>query len=312
MFDTRLDFPARRPYYLGVNLVYNHFDFFKSQIHFFEDLTPSYLIQDDNYLRFYGGIPFKGKGKVEASIASGMLQNDYYQTNNFTREDTADRTRFYFNTGQAAWEINSLNRKQYASAGARFRLSLSYVNGTEKFENGSLSKDEAPDFVTNHDWLRLKLLWDNYFEKIGPLKLGFYGEVNISNQSLFNNYTSSLLAAPAFDPIPEAKTIFLPYFRAYNYGAAGIKAVWALSKNIELRTDAYLYQPYQEIIKNPDNTASLGPTLSNRHWMASGAIVYHTFLMPISLSVNYFDDPDEQFFVALNIGYILFNKRAFE
>lgn len=312
MFDTRVDFPTRRPYYLGGNLVYNHYDYFKSQIHFFEDLTPSYLIQDDNYLRFYGGIPFTGKGKIEASFATGMLQNDYYQTNNFTREDTADRTRFYFNCGQAAWEINSLNRKQYASSGARFRLSLSYVSGTEKYENGSLSKDESPDLVKDHDWLRLKLLWDNYFGKVGPLKLGFYGEVNISNQTIFNNYTSSLLAAPAFDPIFEAKTIFLPYFRAYNYGAAGIKAVWALSKNIELRTDAYLYQPYQEIIKNPDNTASLGAPFSYRHWMASGAIVYHTFLMPISLSVNYFDDPEEQFFVALNIGYILFNKRAFE
>jgi len=312
MFDTRIDFPSKNPYYLGANLVYNHYDYFKSQIHFFEDQTPSYLIQDDNYLRIYGGKPLTKKGKIEAGLSTGLLENEYYQTNNFTREDTADQTRFNFLAGQAAWELNSLNRKQYANSGARFKLSLSYIDGTEKYISGSLSETEDPEYQKKHEWVRLKLIWDNYFGSIGPLKLGFYGELNISNQTLFNNYTSSLLSAPAFDPVPEAKTVFLPYFRAFNYGAAGIKAVWAFSKNIELRTDAYLYQPYQEIIRNPDNTASFGEVFSNRHWMASGTVVYHTFLMPISFSVNYLDNPEEKIYVALNIGYILFNKRALE
>jgi NTE family protein len=263
-------------------------------------------------VRLYGGIPFTKKGKTEAGFATGLLENDYYQTNNFTREDTADRTRFNFVTGQAALEINSLNRKQFASTGAKFRLSLSYVSGTEKYESGSLSTDEKSDYEKKHDWLQIRLIWDNYFGKIGPLKLGFYGEVNLSNQALFSNYTASLLSAPAFDPVPEAKTVFLPNFRAFNYGAVGIKTVWDLTKKLDFRTDVYLYQPYQGIVKNPDNTASFGPVFSDRHWMAAGTLVYHTFLMPISLSVNYFDNPEEQFFVALNIGYILFNKRALE
>lgn len=312
MLDSRIDFPSKSPFYLGANLVYNHYDYFKSQIHFFEDQTPSYLIQDDNYLRLYGGKPVTGKGKIEASLSTGLLENDYYQTNNFTREDTADRTRFSFAEGQVVWEINTLNRKQYSNSGAKFRVALSYIDGLEKFISGSLSAKDKEEYKQAHHWLRLKVIWDNYFATFGPLKLGFYGELNVSNQTLFNNYTSSLLAAPAFEPIPESKTVFLPNFRSFNYGAAGIKAIWALSKKLELRTDAYLYQPYQEITRNTNNSAGFGPLFAQRHWMASGSLVYHTLLMPISFSVNYFDDPEEKFYVALNIGYILFNKRALE
>ncbi len=312
MLDSRIDFPSKSPFYLGANLVYNHYDHFKSQIHFFEDQTPSYLIQDDNYLRFYGGKPVTGKGKIEAGLATGLLENNYYQTNNFTREDTADRTRFSFAEGQVAWEINTLNRKQYASSGAKFRLALSYVDGLEKFNSGSLSSKEKDEYKQNHEWLRVKVVWENYFGSLGPLKLGFYGELNLSNQTLFSNYTSSLLAAPAFEPIPESKTVFLPNFRSFNYGAAGFKTIFNLSKKLELRADAYLYQPYEEIIRNSDNSTSFGPLFDKRHWMASGTIVYHTLVMPISFSVNYFDDPEDKFFVALNIGYILFNKRALE
>nr|NQU91922.1 hypothetical protein [Bacteroidota bacterium] len=49
-----------------------------------------------------------------------------------------------------------------------------------------------------------------------------------------------------------------------------------------------------------------------RYLAASASLVFHTYIGPISMSVNYFDNPEEKFFVALNIGYIIFNKRALD
>jgi len=311
MLGGQLDFPGRLPVYLGGRLVYNHFDYFKSNSHFFGDVTPSFLIQDDNYFKAFVGIPATKSGKLEASATLAVLEDEYYQSNLYSREDTADQTQFQCFSGSLGWELNSLNRKQYASSGASFHLSASYVTGTEKFTSGSLS-NVIEDPEQNHQWGTIRMIWDNYFEKLGPVQFGFYGELYLSNQEFFSNYTASLLAAKAFEPLPESKTIFLSHFRAYNYGAAGLKAVVHLAKNFDLRAEGYIFQPYQEILESEDQTAYFGEEFAKRYFMASGALVYTTFLGPLSFSVNYFDNPEEKVFVALNFGYIIFNKRAFE
>lgn len=312
LLGGRLDFPGRLPFYLGGKLVYNHYDYFKGNIHFIEDVTPSFLIENGNYFKAYGGIPTNITGKIEADLTLGFNDDLYYQNNIFSREDTADRTKFGFIKTGLTWEMNSLNRKQYASSGARFRIMAGFIGGEEEYISGSKSNELPENPKTKHNQIFFDLLWDNYFKTLGPIKLGFFGHLHLSNQEFFSNYTSSLLSAPAFEPIPESKTLFLPNYRAYNYGAAGLKLVWRVSKRIDIRAESYLFQPYQHIMKNDDNTAYFGNTLEDRYWIANGAVVYHTFFGPISVSLNYFDNPEESLFFSLNIGFLIFNQRALE
>lgn len=312
LLGGRFDFPGNLPIYTGASLVYNHFDYFKNTIHFIEDVTPSYLIQNENYFRLYGGIPANSSGKLELDFMGGLREDSYYQNNEFSREDTADVTKFGFLQAAINWELNSLNLKQYANSGARFRIKAGLLTGEEEFTSGSMTASGVTGSKQTHNRIFFDLLWDNYFQRLGPVKLGFYGRIHLSNQEFFSNYTASLLAAPLFDPIPESKTLFLPNFRSYNFGAAGFKGVWEIFRRFHLRAEAYLYQPYRQIMRNDDNTPYFGEELSNRYWMATGALVYHTFFGPISLSVNYFENPDEKVYVALNIGFLIFNKRALE
>ena len=305
---ARFDLPGKIPLYAGGIIVYNHFDYFKSTIHFIEDVTPSFLIQNENFLDVYAGVPLTVNGRLEADFALGRFQNEYYQDNIFARSDTADRTRFDFLQSGLCWELNSLNRKQYATAGARFSISTGMVWGDEAFESGSVSNIQQARAGKFHRWAFVDLLWDNYFQKLGPVKFGFYGRIHLSNQEFFGNYTSSVLAAPAFEPVPESKTMFLLHYRAYKYGAAGLKAVWSPTRNIDLRSEVYLFQPYQSIKRDATNLAFYGDPFDDRYWIFSGAIVYHTLIGPVSLSVNYFDSPEEKFFIGLNVGYIIFNK----
>ncbi len=312
LLGSRFDFPGRIPVYLGASLVYNHFDYFKNTLHFIEDVTPSYLIQDENYFRLYGGIPTSSSGKLEMDFMAGLREDSYHQNNVFSREDTADITKFGFFQSSINWELNSLNHKQYANSGARFRIRAGLLTGEEEFKSGSVEASGLNTSKQTHKRIFFDLLWDNYFQRIGPVKLGFYGRLHLSNQEFFSNYTASILAAPVFEPTPESKTLFLPYFSSYNFGAAGLKAVWKIVRRIDLRADAYLYQPYRQIMRSDDNKPYFGEEFSHRYWMGSGAIVYHTFFGPISLSVNYFENPEEKFYVALNIGFLIFNKRALE
>jgi NTE family protein len=41
-------------------------------------------------------------------------------------------------------------------------------------------------------------------------------------------------------------------------------------------------------------------------------LVLHSTVGPISLSVNYYDDPNRQLAVLLHVGFLLFNKTSLE
>ncbi len=311
MAKTRIDFPSRPSSFLEGGFIYNNKNYFRSSSYFFEDITPSYLIDNESFLYLDVGVPVTNKGKLVVGAALARTKNKYYQTNEFTRLDTADVTYFDFYTPQVLFELNSLNYKQYANSGARLLLSLNYVNGIEKNIPGSTSVN-AEEYKKHHDWIQFKLIYDNYFQRLGPFTFGFYGELMVSNQPLFHNYISTMMASPSFEPIPESKVLFLPNYRAHNYVAGGLKVISRLHKRMDLRVEGYLFQPYQEIIQEEDKSVNYGTEFTKRSVMATAAFVWHSPLGPLSLSVNYYDRSDDQYTIFFNIGYIIFNRSVLE
>jgi len=308
---ARIDIPSKLPFYFETSYTYNNWNYFKTSTYFFEDVKPSYLLQTDNYWNFNLSVPVTRQGKFVTVFGTGRKRDEYYQTNHFSRLDTTDQTTFDFVSPGVFVEFNSLNRKQFASNGMFLKLCIRYINGIEKNKPGSTSANKT-EYSSFHEWLRLRFLYDNYFHTVGPLKLGFYGEATISNQTLFNNYTASVLSAPVFQPIPESKTLFLPEFRAHNYAAFGMKNIISLYNNIDFRLEGYVFQPFQEILREDDNTAEYGEELSQRYYIASAQLVYHSPLGPASICLNYYDQSDEPFSFHINLGFLIFNKRPFE
>ncbi len=303
----RIDFPTRTPIFMELGYIYNDKNYFRNTTYFFDDETPNFLIHKESYGYFSMGIPATHRGKLALGLNYGATKDDYYQSNVFAREDTADITTFDEIVPKLTFELNSLNRKQYADAGARLLIEARYVYGHETHTPGSTSTDSIKT-EKDHSWVQLRLLYDNYFDHIGPLSLGFYGELLLSNQDFFTNYTSSILAAPAFEPILESKTLFLPKYRAYNYGAIGLKFVLKLYRKIDFRLEGYLFQPYQEILSDENMNAVYGKEFSYRSVIASSSVVWHSPLGPLSISLNYYDRSNDNLSVFFNFGYIIFNK----
>ena len=308
--NGRLDIPARIPFYLQLDYTLNGWNYFNTSTYFFDDETPSFLIQKDNFWSFSVGTRVTQYGKLYGQIESGIKRDEYYQTNNFTRLDTNDVTTFDFYSPGLVLEFNTLNRKQYATEGAQLKLSGQFISGLEKNTPGSTSEDTV-QYSKYHNWILLQLTLDKYIPLSKKLTLGIYGQGAFSDQGIFNNYTSTVLAAPAFEPLPESQTIFLPQFRAHNFLAGGLKLIIKATNNMHFRTEAYIFQPYKEILKNEDNKAELGPAFSNRFYIFSGRAVYFAPFGPLSLSVDYYDAANVPWIFNLNIGYYIFNKRPF-
>lgn len=308
----RFDFPTKLPIFIEPLVCFSRWDYYRSSTLFYNFQQPAYLTQNDKYGELNIGVPIGNKSKAIIGGGVAELNNIYYQTSLFNTKDTADQTRFQFIYGNLEYEYNTLNRKLYASEGAYFDFKTRYVNGLESLFPGTTTK-EAKQLDVPHEWVVLKMKFDGYLKPFKFFKVGILAEGVYSTQNLFLNYTSSVLTAPAFMPTPESRTLFLPNFRAYQYMAGGGKMIFNPIKKIDLRFEAYIFQPYQAINNNGVKfSPSLGKAFADRYYVGMAAIVYHTALGPLSLSVNYYHGELQPFTFLAHFGYTLFNRKSIE
>jgi NTE family protein len=307
----RLDFPFTIPFYWKTTFNIDGWDYFKSNSTFFEDTKPSFLVINDQYVKTELAFPLAYKGKVIIDGTGGEIENNYYQTKDFLSTDTTDKTMFRNYSVGLHFERNSLNMKQYATKGSFLSFGARFIAGEERTNPGSTASD-AIRFDTVVNWLRLEATLDKYFELSNLVKIGFFAEGVFSNQPFFNNYTASILSAPAFEPLSESKTLFQDNFRAHTYFGVGVKNIYQLSKNMQFRMEGYLFQPHQEILENKSNEAYYGKVWDQGHFIYSTSLVYKTPIGPIALNANYYQKFENHWSFLFHFGYLIFNKKSLE
>lgn len=311
MGGARIDLPLKIPFYFQATYNQGVWDYFKSNNVFFEDIKPSFLVVRDKYVKAELGLPVFYKGKLVFEGSAGELINEYYQTKTFISTDEPDKTFFTNMIGGVFYERNSLNKPQYASQGSLFSLRYRYIKGNEDTRLGSTSSDTI-NYKNSLEWSQIKLRYDQYFNSKRKVKFGLTVEGLYSVQPFFSNYSASVLAAPAFQPIPETRTLFQPNLRAYTYVAAGIKNIYAIFNKFQLRLEAYAFQPHQTILADINQKASFSPIWSNTQYIGSASLVYYTPVGPIALNANYYDNNDEKWSVMFHFGFIIFNKKSLD
>jgi NTE family protein len=308
---VRFEYPYKVPFYMDFSIGYNKWDYFKTTTRFLEEKLPSNIIKDEILAITDFGFPAARKGKFIFGISLGRIRDNYYQNNSFSKSDTADITTFDFFSARNQYSINSLNKKQFATAGKYLTIDIRYILGNERNVPGSTSFDNQNFYKTQH-WLSFKLSAQKIFSKHKIYRPGLFAEILISNKPLFNNYTSSVLSAPAFQPTPESKVFFLPNFRSNNYIAVGFTNVINIYKRIHFRLEGYFYQPYQEILSDALYKAYYSKPFEFRSVIGYAALVYDSPICPLSVSVSYYQRRSNPVSVMFNIGYIIFNRKALE
>ncbi|QEC54252.1 patatin [Anseongella ginsenosidimutans] len=291
---ARMDIPWRVPFFLQLDFIYNHWNYFRSSEIFIEDLTPTYIDQNDKKLEFILGLPGRNNGRYEFAASAIRLNNKYYLDDEVT-SGPLDLSVFDGYKFRASFERNTLDRKQYPSSGHRFQLGFYAFTGKEGFI--PIQGTALPGQQKN--WLKAKLSYERYFRTSGFSKLGYLVEGVWTNQPSFGNQKSSMLMAPVFYPLADSKSLYLESLRARKYAALGLRNIITFYENIDLRMEGYIF-------KQPDLE------LSNFSLAASAALVYHSPVGPVGLNVSYYDDPERKLGVLFHIGYLIYNKRANE
>lgn len=307
----KIEFQHNVPIFLMLDALASRTNYFANSRYFYDDLSPAYIIQNENYLNFNIGTPIGLSEILRTGLANLNLSYTYYPDNYFTRNDTADQSSFYFLNPYLEFERNNLNRKKYASKGSYFLLAANYYIGSEHTTPGTKSLG-AEEFEMDRNFIVLTSHFEQYLSVFKPFILGFSGNVVYSNRPLLSNYISSLLIASPYQPINMMKTLFLENYRAYSYGAVGLKTIFNLYKNLDLRLEGYFFMPYQKILREETRSGVyFGKPFSYNYQAATVEIVYHSPIGPIGVSGNYFDQDGAKFLFLFNIGYLIFNESRF-
>lgn len=303
--------PGKHPATLSIGMNYQQWDYFKTTTRFFEDKKPSYLIENDQSLFAILAFPAGNYGRHDIAFRPINAIHKYFQTNSFSREDIPDQTKLKGLHYSYSYERNTLNKKQYAFKGTFFLLKAGLIDGKETTTAGSTAQTKS-EFIKKHHYYYGLLKYKNYFKTTKHFIIGFNMDLYLSNRKLFNFYLPNMTFAPTYTPVYEMKTLLLPQFGAQQYAGMGFENIIKISKNFDWRTEAYIFQPYKSIKKSEDTGI---PTFSKpfefRQGVAKTALVFHSPIGPLSLSVCYFTGEDDPFLVSFNMGYILFYPRSY-
>lgn len=318
MLNGRMYLQTRIPTYINWQGVFSYKRYSESQSLFYEDVVPAFIKQHELYMKLKLGFPFLNRAKAEIGFGYGQL-NDYYYQN--TEVSFADRdyehSRYNLFSGSLNIEQNSLSTKVYPISGVKRSLNAQYITGTEKYRPNVATE---PTKNNTHSWLQMKAHWEQYHELSKLFNLGYTGELVLSSKNLMENYTASILQAPAFTPTPHSTIVFNEAFRANQYAALGISPIVKLGKFVHFRLDLYGFLPLYEIKKHTEVLENnyvmtlpyYGKFLDSFKYMGEAAFVVHLPFTSISLYANGYSYPSKNFNFGINIGYLLFNPKLLD
>ena len=307
---ARLDMPSLGQYFIEPEATFNGWDFIQGSDILNTNYPPTILKRID---RKVGASIGKPAGKKYKAAVYGYYVNNtdqFIDTESFVSTDTLDELHLSGARMGFKLSTNLLNRKQYANQGHAYDFSVDWFSLTEQLETGNTSWQP----INSHQhraWLRARITMEQYFRK-GIYSSGYYFDAVFSNQPLFSNYQSTIINAPSFNPIQDSRTMLLQNFRAFNYVAGGWRNVFSLRNNLDLRLEGYLFKPFEHIVRGLNQEPSLNQDFTRIFFAGTAGLVLNTTVGPVSLSLNYYDDAENQFGVLLHVGFLLFNRTSID
>jgi NTE family protein len=198
----------------------------------------------------------------------------------------------------------------YPTKGYRHSTSLQLIGGEQTYRS---ENDPSKDVNDVFDaWLQWRAKIDQYFQLSPKFTLGTYGELALSSRKLLQNYTVSIIEAPAFTPTPYSRTVFNEAYSANQYAAIGLKPIYHLTKDLHIRGEAYWFMPYQTIHRAADNSAYYSTPFYSSQFLGETSLVYNFKIASAGMFVNYYSSSVSKWNFGINIGFLLFNPKFTE
>lgn len=304
MISSRMDIGRSHPMYLRLLLVSQKQNYNKILKFFYDVNTPTFISDNENYAKLSLGMPIANRAKLEFSAGYGYTVDSYFRSN-IEEYSNNDRDISTYSMGMASIhaETNWLDNINYPTSGGFFQATASYIFGTELFK--PVLSTHSPQNIFHH-YFQLRASAHYYLPINSPFALGLRGEFAYNNNQFCENYTATIIQAPAFQPTPSSLNAFNTALRANQFIAVGILPIWKVINNLQLRTEFYGFAPIYTIHQNEEGKAYYGEAFENIHFFGEAAIVYTLPWAALSVYTNYCNAPTSQWTFGVTLGVQLF------
>jgi NTE family protein len=314
--SKRLNLNPKSRFFIEPSFTFNQWNYLNTKDILNDNFNPNILERIDRKLGVIFGLGTGQRSVVTLGLAKVRNTDEFSNLPDISTLDTLDQLDLFAFKTNLSYERNSLNLKQFPTSGSRFYAGADYFSGRTEYEPGTTSALYNPAgnqlLTTSRDWVKLKLYFEEYSEVSSQYTFGWQFDGVYSNQPLFSNYQSSLLYASAFEPMFDSKTFFLNKYRAYTYLGAGIKNIVKFRRGFQFRLEFYGFSPLQQPIELTDQQVGKSDEIGDVYFTGMAALIYNTFLGPVSLRLNYYEEEKSRFGVMLSYGYIIFNQKSDE
>ena len=301
--ETRIDMPTRKDMFLKFSMGVHKFDYFEGNKLFFEDNYTPFISQNETVGRLETGLASGMNSLIRVGIGYGVL-SDYYNEDETLVKGMNEKDTYTMGKVFGKIESNTLNNLMYPTKGHHYSTLLQLVQSKESFPPYD---DPSQAIASKKDvWWQLRGKWEQYFAVSSHLSVGTYAEWCYSTRNLLQNYTATVIQAPAFQPTPYTRTVFKEAFRSHKFAAIGIKPVYNFSAHFHLRSEFYWFIPYQTIKKSAGRSPFYSTGFNSSQCMWESTLAYNFKAASSALFANY---STHQWNVGLSIGILLFNPR---
>lgn len=303
MVSSKFTMRSSVPSFVRIEGVMSRQKFYDSQLLFYENSTPTFITEIENFIRasYEWAIGMKTKGYV--SLGYGYMSDSYFPTNVTDYSQTSkDKTQYQLGVARVGVESNLLNDNLYPNAGYAWKADV-----TLSYESSRYTPQGDRSLRTSYNGdcrAAVEGYWKRFFPLSKKVRLGVMGNARGTLQQLKQNYTATLIHAAAFAPTPSTQNYFNEAFRSDNYVAAGLIPVWNPFGKLQLRGDFYVYSPIRNLVADGPAHARYDGWFRKAEFIGELAAVYNFPFASLSLYGNYLSYPARNWNIGINFGLL--------
>ena len=309
----RIDLPTHIPTSIRLIGSLSSFDYYKQEKLFTKGNSPVFSKKKEKFVKVLLSLPFLNRQKAEFSIGVGDLQDEYFQKNVIDfNNDQSDCSHYTIFGGSVALEGNTLDSRQYATAGRKERLVANIYTGQERFEAGSSVDPYDGEYKYQQSWLQLSYEMERYFPLSSKFVLGNYIRAYYSSRNFSHNYTATMMQAGEFSPTAHSKISYNEAFRANQFIGAGLMPIYQFTPVFHARLELYGFAPIFPILRDDKSQAHYGKLFSRIEYLGELSLVVKLPFGAIGAYVNHYSSPKNNWNFGLTLGWQIFNSRFIE
>jgi NTE family protein len=302
----KIEIPSSIPMDITALFNYNYRKYYESEKLFIDTDISTFIHQRETFGRISMGFPFLRRIRMEGAVGYGFLEDKYYQASRGPYySDSFDKSKYNLFLAGLYYRLYSLDYKQYATKGKDHHVYVQYLTGKEKYESAKKTNLNEK----SQTWLQIDGYLNNFHEINDRFRLGYAAQAVYAFKDFNENFTASVLQAPAYTPTPHSKLVFNERFRANQFIAGSLIPIMKINPTIHLRGDFHGFLPLYPIMRGDNEQPYRGDMFTNPAYMGELSLVFQLPFISISMFGNYYSYPENNWNFGINIGYLLFGPK---